>query len=95
MEDLNDLHDRKRSEENFKWILKDQKQKGIKEMINIYIDLPRYNLVAITKAEIVKNLPNNVRFNDSELEKISNKVIKRIITEVNNNTSNIFIKGKE
>ena len=64
-------------------------------MINIYLDLPRYNLVAITKAEIVKNLPNNVRFNDSELELISNKVIKRIITEVNNNTSNIFIKGKE
>ena len=53
------------------------------------------NLVAITKSEIVKNLPNNVRFSDWELELISNKVIKRIITEVNNNTFDTFIKGME
>jgi hypothetical protein len=53
------------------------------------------NLVAITKAEIVKNLPNNVRFSDWELELISNKVIKRIITEVNDNTFDTFVKGKE
>ena len=53
------------------------------------------NLVAITKSEIVKNLPNNVRFSDWELELISNKVIKRIITEVNRNTFDTFINGKK
>jgi hypothetical protein len=53
------------------------------------------NLVAITKAEIVSSLPNNVKFSDLELELISNKVIRRIITEVNNNTFDRFIKGKE
>ena len=53
------------------------------------------NLVSITKSEIVKNLPNNVRFSDWELELISNKVIKRIITEVNRNTFDTFIKGKK
>ena len=51
------------------------------------------NLIAITKAEIVKNLPNGVRFTDWELELLSNKVIKRIITEVNNNTFDTFVKG--
>ena len=47
------------------------------------------------KSEIVINLPNNVRFSDWELELISNKVFKRIITEVNRNTFDTFIKGKK
>tara|TARA_X000000368_G_scaffold366138_1_gene312761 strand:- start:438 stop:608 length:171 start_codon:yes stop_codon:yes gene_type:complete len=51
------------------------------------------NLIAITKAEIVKNLPNNIGFSDWELDLISNKVIKRIITEVNDNTFDTFVKG--
>ncbi len=51
------------------------------------------NLVAMTKAEIVKNLPNNIRFSDWELELISNKVIKKIIVEINDNTFDTFVKG--
>ena len=55
--------------------------------------IDKNNLIAITNAEIVKNLPNNIVFSEWELDLISEKVIKKIIQEVNKNTFDIFIKG--
>jgi len=51
------------------------------------------NLIAITNAEIVKNLPSNIFLSEWELNLISEKVIKKIIQEVNVNTFDIFVKG--
>ena len=51
------------------------------------------NLIAITNAEIVKNLPSNIVFSEWELNLISEKVIKKIIQEVNENTFDTFVKG--
>jgi len=52
------------------------------------------NLIAITNAEIVKNLPSNIFLSEWELNLISEKVIKKIIQEVNQNTFDIFVKGE-
>jgi len=53
------------------------------------------NLIAITNTEIVKNLPSNIVFSEWELNLISEKVIKKIIQEVNQNTFDIFVKGNK
>jgi|TARA_R100001463_G_C3478206_1_gene216649 hypothetical protein len=55
--------------------------------------IDKNNLIAITNAEIVKNLPSNIVFSEWELNLISEKVIKKIIQEVNQNTFDIFVKG--
>ena len=57
------------------------------------IMIDKNNLIAITNAEIVKNLPGNIVFSEWELNLISEKVIKRIIQEINQNTFDIFVKG--
>jgi len=56
--------------------------------------IDKNNLIAITNTEIVKNLPSNIVFSEWELNLISEKVIKKIIQEVNQNTFDIFVKGK-
>ena len=53
------------------------------------------NLIAITNTEIVKNLPSNIFISKWELNLISEKVIKKIIQEVNENTFDIFVKGNK
>tara|TARA_R100000781_G_C4051434_1_gene117727 strand:+ start:608 stop:832 length:225 start_codon:yes stop_codon:yes gene_type:complete len=57
------------------------------------IMIDKNNLIAITNAEIVKNLPSNIVFSEWELNLISEKVIKKIIQEVNQNTFDTFVKG--
>lgn len=56
--------------------------------------LNKNNLIAITNAEIVENLPNNIVFSTWELNIISEKVIEKIIKEIQKNTFDVFVRGK-
>ena len=53
------------------------------------------NLVAITGSVIAKELPDNIMLSIWEMERLSEAVIKTIITEVNKNTFDNFVKGKK